>query len=270
MARIWMIVAVLLALPGAASACGGTERCEVAKGYYLAFPPPDWDGESPLPLVVFYHGWNSSPEGMARNGALIEGVNRRGAMLVLPWAQTGYWRQIGEGRAEAGRDELSFTRAVMADLAARWPVDQRLVLASGFSRGGSMVWNLACYGAEMFSGFAPIAGGFWRSTPARCPAGPVNLRHIHGTGDRVVSFDRVGIYNSMPIPEGLAVLRAGNGADGEVDRRAVAGKLSCESWEGESGRVVSLCLHGGGHSIPAEWVGESFDWLAGLPAPALP
>lgn len=270
MTKMLMIFVALFALPALAQACGGTERCEVAEGYYLAFPPPDWDGATPLPLVVFFHGWNGSPEGMARNSALIDGVNRRGAMLVLPWAETGYWRQIGEGRAEGGRDELAYTKAVMADVSARWPIDRRLVLASGFSRGGSMVWNLACYGAEMFTGFAPIAGGFWRSTPPLCPAGPVNLRHIHGTQDRVVSFDRVGIYNSMPVPEGLAVLRAGNGADAEVDRRVVDGRLSCDSWQGESGRELVLCLHEGGHSIPAEWVGESFDWLAGLPAPALP
>jgi hypothetical protein len=27
---------------------------------------------------------------------------------------------------------------------------------------------------------------------------------------------------------------------------------------------LDLCLHGGGHSIPAEWVADGFDWLLAL------
>lgn len=99
--------------------CGKGGRCLVDKGYYLAEQPEDWDGKSSLPLVVFFHGWNSSPEGMFRNRALVDGITSRGALFVAPWAQTGYWRQIGEGRAEGGRDELAYTAAVMADIRQR-------------------------------------------------------------------------------------------------------------------------------------------------------
>ena len=58
-------IALILALftAQAALACGGDSRCEVDGGYYLAATPPDWDGISPLPLIVYFHGWNGSPEG---------------------------------------------------------------------------------------------------------------------------------------------------------------------------------------------------------------
>jgi polyhydroxybutyrate depolymerase len=257
----------LFAAPAAASVeCGSTMPCEVEGGYYLAAPPPDWDGNSPLPLVVYFHGWNSSPEATFRNQAMVNGVNDRGALFVAPYARTGYWRQIGEGRAERGRDELAYVHAVMADVARRWPIDAEHTLASGFSRGASMVWNVACYAGSLFRAYAPIAGGFWDSTPPECPAGPVNLRHVHGTSDRVVAYDKVGIYNSMPIPEGFATLRRVNGCDVAPDTNPRRRQLACASWQGcSSGRVLEICLHDGGHSIPAEWVGAGFDWMMTLP-----
>ncbi len=252
-------------LSGPALACGAVgDRCEVEGGYYLAAPPPGWDGAGALPVIVYFHGWNGSPEGVFRNRAMINAAHKRGALFVAPYARTGYWRQIGAGRAEGGRDERAFVTAVMADVQSRWPVDPARSLASGFSRGASMVWNVACYAGDLFAGYAPIAGGFWNSTPQDCPTGPVNLRHIHGLADRVVAYDEVGVYNSMPIPEGLALLRRLNRADDIVDRQYDTERFRCRGWAGEGGKTVELCLHPRGHSIPAEWVAEGFDWLLNL------
>ncbi len=67
MRRLALLLAIaLMGAPAAAAPCGGTVPCEVEGGYYLAAPPPDWDGSSPLPLVVYFHGWNASPEGTFR------------------------------------------------------------------------------------------------------------------------------------------------------------------------------------------------------------
>lgn len=266
----WFLFAFLVLVPvQPASACGGAgSRCEVDGGYYLAAPPPDWDGASALALIVYFHGWNSSPEGTFRNRAMVEAAHRRGALFVAPWARGGYWRQIGAGRAEGGRDELAYVRTVMADVKRRWPIDEARTLTSGFSRGASMSWNVACYAGDLFAAHAPIAGGFWGSTPPTCPSGPVTLRHIHGLADRVVAYDEVGIYNSMPIPEGLAMLRGLNRADAAPDHRYRLDHprrpRDCTRWDGASGHTLELCLHPKGHSIPAEWVAEGLDWLDGL------
>ena len=264
--RAILICLIALLFAPAVLACGGDgSKCEVDGGYYLAMPPPDWNGEAPLPMIVYFHGWNASPEGTfrkPRHGG--SSAHRRGALFVAPWARSGYWRQIGEGRAEGGRDELAYARAVMADIARRWPIDPDRTLASGFSRGASMVWNIACYASDLFAGYAAIAGGFWNTTPTTCPTGPVNLRHIHGLADRVVAYDERGIYNSRPIPEGLAMLRRLNGADDEVDLTYDTDRFRCYRWLGASGKALEVCLHARGHSIPAEWVAEGLDWLDGL------
>ena len=266
--RLLSCLVFLLMVPFAAVACGSDSRCEVPGGYYLAAEPDGWDGKTPLRLVVYSHGWNGTPEGSFRNKGMVRGATSRGALFVAPFAQTGYWRQMGKGRAENGRDEAAYVRAVMADIERRWPIDKSQTLASGFSRGGSMVWNVACYTGDLFRAYAPIAGGFWRSNPDTCPTGPVNLRHIHGLSDTVVAFDEVGVYNSMPIPEGFDLLSKVNGTTNRK-RKVKSGddRLTCTRWDkSQSGRVLELCLHDRGHSIPAEWVGQGLDWLAKLPA----
>ncbi len=265
--RIVLLLLTFLSVPFAAAACGADSRCEVPGGYYLAAAPDDWDQKTPLRLVVYFHGWNGSPEGAFRNKGMVRGATSRGALFVAPFAQTGYWRQMGSNRAERGRDEAAYVRAVMKDIRSRWPIDDSQTLASGFSRGGSMVWNVACYTGDLFRAYAPIAGGFWRSNPDTCPTGPVNLRHIHGLKDQVVAFDEVGVYNSMPIPEGFDILARVNGT-ADKSRKVKSGdkRLTCERWDtSDSGRILELCLHDRGHSIPAEWVGQGLDWLADLP-----
>lgn len=263
----WLI-ALLFVLPLPALACGEDTRCAVEGGYYLVAEPEDWDGESPLPVVVYFHGWNSSPEGTFRNRAMIDSVTGRGGLFVVPWAPNGYWRQIGPGRDGGGRDEAAFIRAVMADVTARWPTDPALTMTSGFSRGGSTSWNAACYLGDLFAAHAPIAGGFWDSTPDDCPSGPATIRHIHGLSDEVVAYDEIGIYNSMPVPEGLEVFWRLAGAGGSPTTTYTLDHpkrpRTCARFDGLTGHVVEICLHPGGHSIPGEWVGEGLDWLRGL------
>jgi len=152
--RLISFLLFFLMLPATAFACGTESRCEVDGGYYLAAVPDDWDGKTPLGLVVYFHGWNGTPEGTFRNRGMVRGATSRGAIFVAPYARTGYWRQIGKGRAEGGRDEAAYIRTVMADVRRRWPINQSKTLASGFSRGASMVWNVACYTGDLFRAYA--------------------------------------------------------------------------------------------------------------------
>lgn len=262
-------IALLLVAVGPVSSAQAEqpcERCDVAEGYYLAAAPEGWDGVSPLPLVVFFHAWGKSPRDVMQAKALVAPLHERGALVVAPYARNGYWRQIGEGRAERGRDEAAYVRRVLRDVRRRWPIDESRILASGYSRGASLVWNLACYEAELFTAYAPFSGGFWSSTPRDCPSGPAALRHIHGAADRMVAFGEVGIYDSRPIPEGLALFRRLNGANGPAQEQRL-GAATCRRWSGE--RPVEVCLHQGGHWFPPEWLADSFDWMVeNVSAPA--
>ncbi len=260
-------VILLVSAPASAAECGDGGRCVIENGYYLAALPDGWDGQTPVPLVVYFHGWNGSPEGSFRNRAMVDGVTKRGAIFVAPFAQTGYWRQIGAGRAESGRDELAYVEALMSDIRKRWPIDDSKTMATGFSRGASMVWNVACYAGPLFHAYLPIAGGFWNSNPESCPGGAVNMRHIHGLSDSVVAFDSIGVYNSMPIPEGMKLYRSINQCREAPNATQKTKRLDCTIWSGcGSGKRLDVCTHPRGHSIRAEWIGQGLDWALSLPA----
>ena len=156
----------------------------------------------------------------------------------------------------------------MADLEARWPIDEERVLASGFSRGASMVWNLACYGDGLFSGYAPIAGAFWHSLPENCPAPPRPLKHIHGAKDRVVAYGETGVYNSVSPVASMDFMRGQYGCRTHKKSIDAASEIYCANYGTcRESAVLEMCMHLGGHSLPAEWVAEGLDWLGSLSRP---
>lgn len=66
-----MAVACACAGPAVAdTACGGEVPCRVGGGRYHAVPPAGWDGTSPLPATVFFHGWRSTGRAVVESEAL--------------------------------------------------------------------------------------------------------------------------------------------------------------------------------------------------------
>ncbi|WP_406854337.1 PHB depolymerase family esterase [Alsobacter sp. KACC 23698] len=276
-----LICAVLLAgalTPGAAGACDAQTPCQTATGEYLARTPPGWDGRSPMPVVVFFHGYAGSAQSVMEDRDLERAVGDLGALLVAPQGrvENGAARSWSfPSKTFEGRDDFAFVADAMRDVERRWPVDHGRVLASGFSVGGSMVWYLACLAPQPFTAFAPVAGAFWAPEPETCPGGPVSLRHVHGTADQTVPMSgrslRGGDRRQGDVLKGVAAWRRIDGCAAEPDRTTTEGRLACRTWSADrcaSGRELNLCLHSGEHEIEAGWIVDAFHWMEGLPARA--
>ncbi|MEM7613826.1 MAG: polyhydroxybutyrate depolymerase, partial [Pseudomonadota bacterium] len=162
----------------AAQDCGAAENaCEVAGGTYNVALP---EAASP-PMVVFLHGYGGSGASSVRNEGFAARFTERGYALIAPSGQIDAeerfrrdW-EIDDG-FDMPRDDVAFLSAVIADAAGRFDLDQSRVLVSGFSRGGSMVWDFACAAPEAATAFAAVAGGFWEPIQQDC-VGPVHLHH---------------------------------------------------------------------------------------------
>jgi polyhydroxybutyrate depolymerase len=245
--------------PAPARACPGLEPCRVEGGAYLALPPPGWDGVSRLPATIFFHGYGSSAAAVAGDPSFRAAFAREGVLLVLPDGLERTWAHTGS--PSRARDEVAFMDAVRRDLLARFPVDPDGLLVTGFSQGGSMVWELACHrGGRFAAAYAPVAGAFWEPLPATCPGGPIDLRHVHGTADGTVPLAGRVIRGQF----GSATSSADGRAAGDerlccsvrpgVVEEAADG-LRCEEWDGcaVGGRELRMCLHTGGHILPEGW-----------------
>ena len=261
----WLALLVCCTGGAPASACGGLEPCRVEGGQYYALPPAGWYGTVPLPATIFFHGWRSHALAHARNAAFVQSFHDEGVLLVLPDGREMSWAHVGS--PDQSRDELAFMDRVRVDLMERFAVDGRWLLVTGFSQGGSMVWDLACYRGADYTAFAPVSGAFWEPLPGAC-ATPVHLRHEHGTTDGVVPMTGRAIretFRQGDVQAGMAVWRAADRCDAAPDRVEVEGASRCEVWSTcRSGKELRLCLHTGGHTMPEGTVHRIHAWARGL------
>ena len=265
MVRAFLLLGLLFAFAAQAQPC---DPCALPNGAYRAIPPPGWDGKRALPLLMFVHGWQSDAKSTLADDDVTGPAARQGFLLIVPEGLNKAWHFHGAGRD--GRDDLSFLQSVLADAEARFPVDRKLVVASGFSIGASMVWDLACHAAIGITAFLPLSGGFWEPMPDHCTAGPVNLRQTHGMADATFPLSGRPIGRTMrqgDVRRGLAILRATDACTDSAMAARDAGDLTCETWQScASGRRLQLCLHGGGHMIEAAHLESGLSWARGLSA----
>lgn len=249
--------------------CGLEAPCETASGrYHLAFPE-DWDGSSPLPAVLFFHGHNSDGAAIIKSDGLRSAFTERGYLLIAPEGTAGPGRTAlgwpARPQAEGRRDDLAFTGEVMADIEGRLSLDRARLLVSGFSSGGSMAWYLGCYGPGRFAGFAPVAGALRRPTPPEaCPNGPQRLLHIHGFADQQVPLEgrHIREWHQGDVFESFSILRATNQCRSNPTRFETGQPFACRIWTGcGSDRDIQLCLHDGGHGMPKGWADKVLTWF---------
>ena len=252
--------------------CGGADDpCLIEGGSYHIAMPEGVDG--PVPAFIYFHGAGGSGRNIA-NMAFAKALNARGYAVVAPNGLVRPNTRFGPGwsfRPEipAVRDELAFTRALIADAAANHNVDAERIVLTGFSIGGSLVWYLACRDAGLAAAYTPYAGGFWRPHPADCD-GPVKLLHTHGWRDQTVPLEgrplRSGQLYQGDIFEGLALWRQMNDCPLlRADAFATEGRFWRRQWTScAPGTALELALWPGGH-VPqdAEWAEMAADWVEG-------
>lgn len=253
-----------------AQGCGTPEgTCPVATGVYRLALPPSEGG--PVPAVVYLHGYSGSAEGVMRNAAMLGALAARGYALIAPEGQPTPGRpdrlnwSVRDGRP-LPRDDLAFLAEVLDD-AARQGVDRGRILMTGFSRGGSMVWDVACHAPGMARAYAPVAGAFWEPLPDRC-AGQVDLFQTHGWTDRTVPLEGRAVAGGTRIQGdvflSLRILRDSLGCNPQMPDAApmeAEGNLWFREWASCPGGRIDLMLHPGGHGVPAGWLTRALDWF---------
>jgi polyhydroxybutyrate depolymerase len=265
------VLAALLAL-AAVSAHADPVLVTLDNGTYRAVAPPNWDGTTKLPLVVWLPGYGQDSAQVIgdRDSGLVAAATGAGVLFVVADGLNRAWSHVGAPRRN--RDDIAFIHAVVDDAKQRWPVDSSHVIAAGFSIGGSMVWDIACHGAEGFSAFLPFSGAFWHPYPTHCETGPVDLRHVHGTSDQTVPMAGRTLRNGFQqgnVHDAFDILRATDGCAAEPVRMTQEGMLICEAWTRcSSGRHIELCLHTGDHYVRGEWLAQGIAWAMALPPAA--
>jgi polyhydroxybutyrate depolymerase len=234
-----------------ALACGGTEACKLGDRRYYIQMPPDHDGKTAVPALVFLHGYQGSGLGSLRWKALRAAAADLGAALIVPEGVDGSWMLDNTPGDPSGdqSDELAYFDAMKTDATRRFAVDPDRMVVVGASAGGMAAWTLACHRSASFAGFVPMAGTFWAPVPPTCNGPVASVVHIHGDADTTVPLEgrAIGPAHQGSVPQTLAMYRA-YGRFGAASQDAF-GDLSCEMRANAEGAVLDFCQFSGGHSF---------------------
>lgn len=267
---IWLIAG---AMP--AAGCGAQTPCPVALGqYYLRLPESPAAGR---PMIVYLHGYAATGKAELGNDGLVSPLLNAGFAVLAPDGQVDPLQgsHLDWGVADGGtlvRDDFAFLRQVIADAADRFDLAGRPAVIMGYSRGGSMVWDLACAAPDMADAFASHAGGFWAPMPDAC-AGPVRLLHSHGFTDTTLPFEGTTMnwfghpFEMGGIPQGLSVWRRSLGCPVKANHSVADDGVWQKDWTTcDAGGQITLQLLPGGHGRRKGWSEAVLDWLNTPPA----
>ena len=247
-----IIFAFMLALlPSGAFACGPDTDCQVGDRIYRIAMT---DGVQNPGALVFSHGYRGSARGVMRNGGLRRLANEIGLALIAAHGEGGTWDLQGSpsNPQSDGSAEFAYFEAVLNDAQSRFGIDRTNVIATGFSAGGMMTWNLICHRSDLLRGGVPMSGTFWENMPTSCETTPVSVVHIHGDNDPTVSLSGrpIGTTHQGDVPKALDMY-ARHGDFGNKIAQQMGG-LNCATRDNSEGQVLALCLFSGGHSFRLE------------------
>lgn len=254
---------IVLAWAAPAVACGPDTDCPVGDRHYRIAMPEGHDGTTPVGALIWSHGYRGSAAGAMRNGALRRMVSDAGLALIAAQGVNGTWDLPYGPRTfdSDGGAEFAYFDAVIADAAGRFAIDQNRIVASGFSAGGMVVWNLACSHPEHFAGFIPMSGTFWLKPPEDCEGPVQSIVHIHGDADRTVPLDGrpIGETHQGKVSDALALYR--DFGDFGAPESYETGGLNCDMRRNAGGAVLDFCLFEGGHSFSTRHLAHGIEML---------
>jgi polyhydroxybutyrate depolymerase len=261
--RSFLILAALIwassaAAVGPSRGCHADVACALGERSYHVKEPDGWDGVSPLPVMLHFHGWMRQGDLVVKHRRISGATRRRGVLLLAPNGVNRTW-DFWNTRS----DDVTFAAAVIEDAAKRYPIDRSRIYVSGYSYGSAMAWRYVCENGDGVAALIAVSGTLRQS--ADCAQAPADVRHVHGLVDTVMDFP-VGPGGDVTHPVALWRARMGcNGVDTQGQWNA-RDYLTFERrvWNCAQGRV-SLDLHPGGHFIPHGWIARQLDELLGSP-----
>jgi poly(3-hydroxybutyrate) depolymerase len=143
------------------------------KREYYPNLPTGYDGKKPVPVVWEYHPWGSTGKG----GMTMYQLNSRLTNVIFGSSQ-GTGDPVGFPNT-GGMDE-DMTRAVNAEIAAKFRTDKLRYFSTGFSYGGSMSFTAACNMSDIFRALGAQSGsivGGHMGHPRRRGHDPAHKEH---------------------------------------------------------------------------------------------
>jgi poly(3-hydroxybutyrate) depolymerase len=228
---------------------------------YNVHVPPGYDGSSPVPLVLDFHGWTSSPGAQQSLSGFQQLADAHGFIVAYPQGYDPAGTRLSwnagtccDPASTAHLDDVGLVRAIVADIESNANIDPLRVYATGLSNGGGMSHRLACEAADLFAAVAPIACPLLLDPFSACqPIRPIPILTFAGLTDVVVPYNGgesqpfPGVF-FPPAPDSFAYWVGADGCGGGPPDNVenLGNGASCDTYTAcAAGVNVGLCsIHG--------------------------
>ncbi len=264
-----VLIVILLALTVMISGCSspvGLEKRVLRVGdvwrTYWVHVPTQTEENEPLPLVLALHRFTETGPDMARLTGFNALADREQFIVAYPDGKNRGWNGFESG----GGNDLAFLRALVADVAAMYPVDTSRVYITGASSGGYMALRAIVDARDVFAAAAVVMATMPASV-AESPPSPAPILFMHGTEDPIIPYNDSTIFAGpgrsfevLNVPDTVAFWAALNGCDNDLpeqeylpDSSPTDGTLTLRVTyrnAEEKPCVVLYRVEGGGHTWP--------------------
>ncbi|MEY4582231.1 MAG: hypothetical protein RL701_6934, partial [Pseudomonadota bacterium] len=240
----------------------GTTTHQFGDRSYLVHIPPAFSPNTPLPVMLVFHGAGGTGEQMQAGTGFDILADQLGIVTIYPDGKAGNapWN-VGRNVCPPGNfvsttdDDIAYVDQILQTVEADQCIDKRRIFATGFSMGGYFSNELGCrVGRTTLRAIAPHSGG---AHSGSCDGAPLPVLLLHGDSDSLISYQCGTNARDYWLER--------NGCSADYDRADVTGGY-CDFYRNcpASGAVVMCTFKGLDHGWAFPPMYESSSWLIWL------
>jgi polyhydroxybutyrate depolymerase len=194
---------------------------------YILFVPSRYDGQAPLPLLLDLHGLTMTAQQQERISGFRPQAETEGYVYIapsgLPNTTMGDPPRVGNMWSDRSEDsiDLTFLRALIADIESRGCIDLRPVYVTGCSQGGSLTNLIMCTAEDIVAAVVPVCGTTFFDLDRRCTLDrPISTMLVIGKQDELncwesTSDDGKGAIGVTCVKNYQAIMTMKDGCKGQ-------------------------------------------------------
>ena len=166
----------------------------VARSYIL-YVPAIYNASLLTPLVFNFHGYGSNNSQQEFYGDFRGIADTANFIIAHPQGLSsgGSAGFSNFGTVASASGDINFTKDMIDTISAHFNINPCKIYSTGFSNGGFMSHDLACFLSSRFAAIASVSGSMMPNRVSACnPSHPIPIMQIHGTSDATVSYNGMG------------------------------------------------------------------------------
>jgi len=242
---------------------------ENLKRTFLVHTPPNYDGRTPLPLVLCFHGGIGTGKEQESKTGFSALADKENFIVVYP---DGFQNQWNDGRGSAfsgvpSANDVGFVSALIGYLEKNYRIDTKRIYATGGSNGGIFSNRLGVELSDKLAAIAPVVANLAIDpqtnrpfTPIAGKTKPISVLMINGTEDTFVKWSGGAVRGSVgrvtSVAETVAAWTELNGCKNKPKIEDLPDKFPDDGTTirrenytdcNENKQVILYAIVGGGH-----------------------